>query len=345
MRYDITTDDTRFLIPVYSALGATASTSLNVVQQELVTMNYDVSFNIDLCAYTDGEVRSGHILNGFKLYLDGTELKVDMRTDPNYQSAFEAELVQIINQATDKNGKTLSWMIYDDSLAHFKAVYGDNIANILESEWGLTVNLDAPGGAHNMWNDLNLKSAARLLLAEQIPNTTYRLYTDHDENMITNAMPLHDGDVLGIFFNLTLKTIAQEVKNVQGQSPDACANPPSIYRDGLTVTGPYGTPYNPPTGGFIGDSNTGVIPSFDSRDIGSVTDIQDNWNTISSLSDSSMPPEGPGFTYSQQIVAFFVKMCGSFVNPCSQAQGLVGTLVGVDSDYVETGTAINGSPL
>jgi hypothetical protein len=58
-----------------------------------------------------------------------------------------------------------------------------------------------------------------------------------------------------------------------------------------------------------------------------------------------MPPEGPGFTYSQQIVAFFVKMCGSFVNPCSQAQGLVGTLVGVDSDYVETGTAINGSPL
>ena len=312
------TGSNTFVVPIYSQIDATGVANLSVVQAESVCMNYDLSFNIAL-----SDASSGMILNGFMLEQDGDNnvndgdpgLSVTMRTGANllgksgtWDGDFRLALAEVIEDALDAGGQTLAWNLYESALGYFKAVYGDAVANVLESDWSLKITVDASGGAANMWSDLNLKPEARLLIAQQIPNSTYMAYTDASENMMTNALPLLNGDTLVFLFNVSMSTIARNIQNVQAQASmaNALGNGDSLSKN---------------LWGTATDASAGPVTDL-SGDV--------SGNRVADLLTASGTPT---FSYTSQIAAFYVTMTGTYTNPrYGGAQGLVGSLVRVDTE-------------
>lgn len=327
------TGSNTFVVPIYSQIEATGEANLSVVQAEAVCMNYDLSFNITL-----SDVSSGMILNGFVLDQDGDNnvldgdygLSVGMRTGANllgksgsWQGDFRLALAEVIEDAVDAKGETLAWNLYDSALGYFKDVYGDAVANVLESDWSLKITVDASGGAANMWNDLSVKPDATLLIAQQIPNSTYMAYVDASENMMTNALPLLDGDTLVFLFNVAMKTIARNIRNVQAQASMASA---------------LGN------GASFGANNQSTATDASA---GPVTDLSGDVSG-NRVADLLSVGGTPSFSYTSQIAAFYVTMSGAYTNPApGGASGLVGSLVAVDgatsgSEAVESGNGVYG---
>jgi len=309
----VQTKDDLFVVPFYSALDAKGVASLNLVQQESVKMAYDLSFNKTLVA----DENSAAILNAFELTQDGTNLTVGMRMGAD-ALAFRTELADVIRDAVDLSQNTLAEVLYNDAVAYFAEVYGDLVANVLETDWALRVTVDASGGAANMWGDLDAKEQARLLIAEQIPNSTYMLYVDASENMITDSLPMKNGDTLVFLFNVTMQTISRAVNEVQAQGSMAGALAGYATQD--------------PSGGFYGKSSklpgpgkTG--PNGYLNDVSGATDASGSFLDVSSdaINDLlSSPGAAASFTYTQQIAAFYVKITGTSEVKPTRVKGLVG---------------------
>jgi len=314
-----------FVVPFYSALDAQGEAALSLVQQEQVQMAYDLSFNKTLVADTN----SANILNAFVLTQDGDSMAVDMRTGDDALN-FRTELADVIRDAVDLSDNTLAEVLYNDALGYFAEVYGDAVANVLETDWALKVTVDASGGAANMWSDLDKKSAARLLIAEQIPNSTYMLYVDASENMLTDSLPMKHNDTIVFLFNVTMQTIARNVNNVQAQGSMAAALNPNYQTD---VSGGYfGDSSQLPGGGTTGPNGyvnpvTGITDAS-----GAITDLsgteQDLLNAVGAA---------PTFSYTQQIAAFYVKMKGtSAVAAPNSSMGRVSGLYGVSGNLASS---------
>ena len=325
------TGSNTFVVPIYSQIDATGTAALSVVHAEAVCMNYDLSFNITL-----SDVSSGMILNGFVLSQDGINdtdgtpgLSVAMRTGANllaksgtWQGDFRLALAEVIEDAVDAKGETLAWNLYDSALGYFKDVYGDAVANVLESDWALTITVDASGGATNMWNDLSVKPDAMLLIAEQIPNSTYMAYVDASENMMTDALPLLNGDTLVFLFNVAMKTIARNIRNVQAQASMANARAPSGWN---------GASYGANGQSTATDASGGPVADLSGDVSGNrVADLLNVGGT-------------PSFSYTSQIAAFYVTMSGAYANPANSASaGLVGSLVAVDAANAGSEVLVGG---
>jgi hypothetical protein len=76
-----------------------------------------------------------------------------------------------------------------------------------------------------------LDDAAREIIAQQIPESTYVAYSDASENITTSALPLLAGDKLVFIFNANQVLIARGADKTPGANPDT----------GATAAGPaYG---------------------------------------------------------------------------------------------------------
>jgi len=308
----VTSTNTQFVVPIYSRLNVEATASLNVVQQEVVSMVYDLSFNY--ACQDDSE--SAALLNGFELSQDGDNLSVKMvgAVGEATALAFQTQLKKVIDDASGTNVPvdnytspqypTLADTLYDNALKYFKNIYGDDVANILQTDWSLTVKVNSAAGAENMWNDLKANEPACLLLAEQIPNSTYMVYVDASENMLTNALPLKNDDVLVFLFNVTTQTIARNINNVQAQGTMAAAlantsGGPNYKDNGGTMStlSETSNPMSGWVGSLSGDAQASNLVS------GSIADVSDNWQTVNNLA--------PSFSFSTLIAAFYVTVHGS----------------------------------
>jgi hypothetical protein len=197
-------------------MDASANASLSFLQQESVSMAYDEKYNIQLT-----DVSSAAILNAFKLVGNGATLRVDMRAGA--QGAFEDMIQFVVDHATH-NGDSLQTVLYNDVKNQIKSVYGDLVANVLESNWKLDVNVHSSGGAANLYGDLNDASGQRLLLAQQIPNDTFLVYkvggsTDASENLTSDALLLASGDKIVFLFDITAIATSRLVNPVSNSSP------------------------------------------------------------------------------------------------------------------------------
>ena len=199
--------------PIYSTLDASANASLELLQQESVTMAYDTLYSIAL-----NDVSSGHILNAFQLSGDGSSLAVAMRSGAD--ADFKAMVKFVVDNATAA-GDSLQTVLYNTVKNEISSVYGDAIANILESNWKLDVYVKSTDGAANLYGDLAAESSQRLLMAEQIPNATWNLYKvggsgDDKENTTTDALALASGDKIVFLFDVTAVAQTRIVTAVQG---------------------------------------------------------------------------------------------------------------------------------
>jgi hypothetical protein len=318
----VTTSNTQFVVPLYSRLDASGTASVNVVQEEVVTMAYDSSYNY-VCA---DDAESAKLLDAFQLSQDGSNLVVSMDHNGAYATNFKAVLQDVLEDASNNLGETLTRDLYNDALNYFQSIYGDDVANVLQTDWSLSVAIDSVGGAQNMWNDLDANAGARLLLAEQIPNNHYMIYTDASENMTTDSLPMVGGDVIVFLFNVAMQTITRDINNVQGM---ASMNDALQKRDGLTSANVPaseqqvpGAPYS----GFNGSSNT--APSGSQS--GNLSGVLSNWQTDNNLA--------PSISFSHKIAAFFVKIKAS-----ADGEGVVGLRAATGSNVASTETATGSS--
>lgn len=202
------TSGSQFIVPLYSTLDASGSATMNVVQLESVSMPYDEKYSL-----TVSEAQSANLLNGFQVtHADGVVLGC---TAARGAAAWKAVLQKVIEDAHDDSGNSLSDVLYNEALVQFKSIFTDEIANVLQDNWTLNVNLDAVGGAANMWTDLVAAPEACRLLAQQIPNSNYLLYSDASENMLTNALPMKNDDKIVFLFNVTMLTITRNITDIQ----------------------------------------------------------------------------------------------------------------------------------
>ena len=206
--------------PFYSFLDASANAQLKIIDQANVQMAYDYKYTIEL---TDAS--SATILNAFKLSGDGDDLEVNMRAGGSWADDFKHTVRTVIDNALADvpqggaaNGKeasgapgsaSLQTDLYNVIKDQIKSVYGDMIANVLESDWKLQVNVQSEGGADNLHDDFaaNDASGHRLLMAQQITNASYQKYWDLSENLETDALPLTRGDEIVFLFDV--KAISQ----------------------------------------------------------------------------------------------------------------------------------------
>jgi hypothetical protein len=218
------TSGSQFIVPLYSTLDASGSATMDVVQLENVSMPYDYRYNVNV-----DEPESADLLNGFVVtHEDGVVIGC---TAARSEGPWKAVLQRVIEDAQDPSGNSLADDLYNEALAQFKSIFTDAIANVLQDNWILNVNLDAAGGAANMWDDLVASPAACRLLAQQIPNSNYLLYSDASENMVTNALPMKNGDKIVFIFDVTMLTITRNIQDIQQASsfsPPAGVTPSDV---------------------------------------------------------------------------------------------------------------------
>ena len=209
----------QFVVPLYSSIDAEGSAEVSVVQQQTVSMAYNLKFDYTLSDAQD----AADLINAWVLTQNGgtTDMTASggfdaaMSTNAGEVAAFKAVLQKVLLDAQDSSNNTLTDVLYNQVLINFTSIFGDGVANVLQSDWNLSVTMDASGGAANMYNDLAASSDACQLIAQQIPNSNYLLYVDGSENAVSNALPLKNNDKLVFLFNVTLSTITQSVESIQ----------------------------------------------------------------------------------------------------------------------------------
>jgi hypothetical protein len=198
----VSTDATTFVAPFYANMDVSANSELNVAKQQTVTMKYDLSFNVTLT-----EADSAKLVNSFVLHQDASGALV---ADISNNEEFRLVIHNVIKDATNSNTKGLATALYDNIMTDLSGVYGDDIANQLQSNFKLTVLVDASGGALNLWNDFAAEPEYATTIALQVPNSNYLAYCDVSENIHTNALPLLNGDKLVFLFSVETETKVYE---------------------------------------------------------------------------------------------------------------------------------------
>ena len=198
--------------PFYAQLDATGSASLDLLTEQNVSMAYDVSYGIAL-----NDASSCAILNAFQTSGSGSSLAVGMRgnVEGSSASAFRNMIKFVIDNALNASGNTAQTDLYNDAIETFKSVYGDEIGNLLQSNWALDVSVHSTTGAANVWGDFDTDANSRLLLAQQIPDTDYMANSDASENSLTDALPLTGGDQLVFLFNLSSTLVSRTITDVK----------------------------------------------------------------------------------------------------------------------------------
>jgi hypothetical protein len=197
----VSTDATTFVAPFYANMDVSANSELNVATQQTVTMKYDLSFNVTLT-----EADSAKLVNSFVLSQDASGALV---ADISNNEEFRLVIHNVIRDASGNN-KVLATTLYDNIMTDLSGVYGDDIANQLQSNFKLTVLVDASGGALNLWNDFAAEPEYAATIALQVPNSNYLAYCDASENIHTNALPLLNGDKLVFLFSVETETKVYE---------------------------------------------------------------------------------------------------------------------------------------
>ena len=187
-----------FVAPFYSDMDVSGSTTLTVAKQQTVSMVYDLSFNVEL-----SEADSAQLANSFVLSQDGSG---NVIADISNNEEFVRLMRRVVLDASNNEQKCLDMVLYDTISRDLSGVYGDAIANDLQSFFGVSVSVDASGGAVNLWEDMKADPSYPTTIAVQIPNDNYLSYCDTSENIHTNALPLLDGDRLVFLFSVTTTT-------------------------------------------------------------------------------------------------------------------------------------------
>jgi hypothetical protein len=218
-----------FVAPFYTNLDSSITAAVNVVQNETVEIEYDDMYTITL---TDAS--SAAILGAFKLSGNGNTFDVSGRS-VGAQIAFTDAVKKVLYDASLNSGAvtggSLQQNMYNATWNDMKAVYGDLIANILESNWYVNVSLDVPKGAKDLCDNLFTVAPTNKgyiqIIGDQIPNSNYMAYSDVSENLVTDALPLLGGDSLVFVFNVDSKVNSYHVSQ----------RAPLVDKDGLNLVG------------------------------------------------------------------------------------------------------------
>jgi hypothetical protein len=120
-------------------------------------------------------------------------------------------------------------VLYNDALSTLKDVWSDLLANVLQSNWNLSVAVDSETGASNMHDDLTDAAAnIRKAIAAQLPESNFALYMDASENPITSALPLKLNDTIVFLFDTTTSLLSRAPNKVSSSEGAAAAGTSTV---------------------------------------------------------------------------------------------------------------------
>jgi hypothetical protein len=241
------------VVPIYSTMGASGTAAIETLQQVNVNMQYDISFG-----HTLSEADAAAIANGFVVAGGADVFEVDM--SGGAAAGFSAALENAVDVAEDASGLTLQKYLYNDALSVLKDVWSDALANVLQSNWDLSVTVDSATGASNMQSDLaDADVKIRRAIAAQLPESNFYLYADASENPTVSALPLKQGDTIVFLFDTTTNLISRIPAKVQNAAV-AAAQGSSTVADGTAADAPAGSTATA-TGSAVATTGTAVDPT------------------------------------------------------------------------------------
>lgn len=297
----VTSRDNVFVAPVVANLNVEASAAITILNKLKVTMDYNDRYDIKLDLSDSCALLNCFDISGAGEFFDVMTL---------HQTTFESVMKKILDNATCTDtsgmiiedaattdgpnidaaaviaagkGHTVHQTLNNQLLQLFKNIYTDGIANILQSGYSFSTDVDTSAGAHDMWLRLDAgNQQAAEVIAKQIPLSNWNLYMTAPgvldtgsvgENPKTSALPMKAGDQLVFLFRTD-----EEIAVYRGANIDAGGN---------SVVG-----LDPPANGASGAnvSQTTAAAGF----------LQPYGNTLA-LS----------YKYNQRTIAFFVQVGGA----------------------------------
>jgi hypothetical protein len=228
-------------------MDASGQASLNTLQQVTVSVAYD-----DLYEQVLSTADSTLLANSFTISGEGDEFSAVLSNSANFEDVLArnmataictAESANVDPEGTDASnnsvGHNLKNAILNGMINRFKREFTDDIPNLLESDYVLTNSVGYAGGAADMAGKLT--AAECEILAQQIPESNYDLYSDASENPITTALPLKHGDSIVFVFEVTQSAVSRVITKVTGSNLDTGATPvaggsASPYGSGAVVS-------------------------------------------------------------------------------------------------------------
>ena len=266
------TEDKLYVAPYIAAMYADASGQVGLLQQVTVTVtDIDRSFDIEL---TDTEAVK--ILKAFKVvdvsagFLDSSQADVKVDTVTANAAEFKSALMAALGSGDLKDSEAVTlknWLKAEARADTVKLLNYNTLSNLLEAsdllEFG--IDLDASGGAANMWNAIDSGAAGlRRMLYTQLPIANTHAYAAPSDGSngsaeivdTLNFLPLVKGDKLALIFDVTVgkytaasnvaptsgATITSKVNDAQTLPADSTyvdnANVPNKYSQDLVFTRP-----------------------------------------------------------------------------------------------------------
>jgi hypothetical protein len=226
-----------FITPFISRMYADASGSVGVLKQTTVEiLDIDRIFNITL-----PDENAKKILKGFKvmdtdasggvIYDPSANVSVDLIADAS--GDFKTALMTAIASADLSDGTVslTNWLKSETQKDVTRLLNFDTLANLLEASvlTSFGINLDASGGASNMWTAMNAGgdgAARRRAMFTQLTESRVEKYATVDPSgldmsnervAILNFMPLVQGDKLAFVFDV----IVGQYSAATGAAPTA----------------------------------------------------------------------------------------------------------------------------
>ncbi len=212
------------------ALAASGEASLNTLQQVSVSVAYD-----DLYEQVLTPEDSTLLANSFTISGEGDEFSAVLNNSANFEDVLARNMATAIctaetanvdpsgNDASENSvGHNLKDAILNGMINTFKREFTDDIPNLLESDYVLTNSVGYAGGAADMAGKLVAQECE--ILAQQLPESNYTLYSDASENPTTTALPLKDGDSIIFVFDVTQSAVSRVITKVAGSNPDTGAS-------------------------------------------------------------------------------------------------------------------------
>lgn len=212
------------------AMDASGQASLKTLQQVTVSVAYD-----DLYEQVLSTADSTALANSFTISGEGDEFSAVLSNSANFQDVLArnmataictAESANVDPEGTDASnnsvGHNLKNAILNGMINRFKRVFTDDIPNLLESDYVLTNSVGYAAAAADMAGKLTALECE--ILAQQIPESNYDLYSDTSENPTTTALPLKHGDSIVFVFEVNQSNVSRVITKTSGSNLDTGAS-------------------------------------------------------------------------------------------------------------------------
>ena len=202
---------------VVAEMAADGEASYTTVNKLAVSVDYDDLYDVSL-----NPADSWKLANAFAVSGPGTQFTATLSGSADLQEVLARKLAEAtctaqgIAHVPANEGKNLHDAIYDEMEYTF-SLLTNAIPDILE-EATHSNTVDWAGGAQDLASKLDVSECE--IIAQQLPEANYALYSDASGANFVGCLPVKDQDTLVFVFNVSESTVTRQDSKTPGQRSD-----------------------------------------------------------------------------------------------------------------------------